>query len=438
MQKTFYAFLFLYFVSSALFAQSKINITANHPDAKFFALRETDNTEVAELGVGSIELKLDKQSQNRIKVVREGYEPLIVEYPRSIKWDKQQKVALENRLVDISVEPYDAEIYVDGRMIGTKRTYLVIGKGKFLTLEIKKNGYAPISKVYYNSPDRETPPVKDFFELKDRQVRLEVSPADATVELNGVAKGRGNTDVTVPFGECVTVNVIREGFADVTQVFCNKPADPTPPARFRAALEDRLVKITTAPGDANIEVGGKVLGVGKYDLKVPKNACVEVKVVKDGFLKYVKSYCNQTNMQEPPLNEHVEMEIDEAYTSSISTDMANVRITVPVNKSMSPENAWRTLSSIITRSFDVLETVDYNTGYLTTAWQVQNFKGTTIRTRMIVSTGGNSDEQTYVVKLVSQRADGVVNIKEDQLFSNWSRLLKRYGGIVEEIQARMQ
>ncbi|NEM98654.1 hypothetical protein [Pontibacter burrus] len=440
MQKKFYAFTLLYFVSVAVFAQSKINITANIPDAKFFLLRETDNAEVAELGVGSIELKLEKDAKNRIKIVKDGYEPLIKEYPRTVKWEKEQKVALENRMVDISVEPYDAEIFVDGRMIGTKRTNLIVGKGKFLTVEIKKTGFAPITKVYYNSPDREVPPAKDFFELKDRQVRLEVAPADAAILVNGVAKGRGNSDITVPVGECVTVTVNREGFADVTQVFCNKPdTDPAPPVRYRAALEDRLVKLTTAPADANIEVNGKIVGVGKYDLKVPKNACIELRVVKDGFIRYVKNYCNQNNMQEPPLTEFVEMVADEAYNSSISTDMANVRITIPVNKAMNPEDAWRTLSSIITRSFDVLETVDYNTGYLTTAWQVQNFNGmSTIRTRVIISSGGSSDGLTYVVKLVSQRADGVTSVKEDQLFTDWERLLKRYGSIVEELQARLQ
>ena len=440
MRKKLYALICLYFVAGAVFAQSKINISANHPDAKFFLLRDTDNTEVAELGVGSIELKLDKNSRNRIKVVKEGYEPLIKEYPKTVKWDKDQKVDLENRMVDISVEPYDAEIYVDGRMVGSKRINLIVGKGKFLTLELKKAGYAPVSKVYYNSPDREVPPVKDFFELKDRQVRLEVFPADATVSINGAAKGRGTTDVTVPAGECVTVNVHREGFADVAQVFCNKPAtDPVPPVRFRAALEDRLVKITTAPADANIEVAGKVLGVGKYDLKVPKNACVEVRVVKDGFLKYVKSYCNQPNMQEPPLTEFVEMVADGAYNSSISTDMANVRITVPVNKTIDRETAWRVLSSVITKNFDVLETVDFDTGYLTTAWQVQSFDGlSTIRTRMIVSSGGNANDLTYMVKIVSQRADGITSVKEDQMFEDWGRLLKRYGGIVEEVQARLK
>ncbi|MBF8961986.1 hypothetical protein I0P70_01905 [Pontibacter sp. FD36] len=446
MRRNLYLSFILCLLTLSTFAQSKINVASNFPDAKFFLLNDADNTRVTELGVGSIELKLNKDSRNRIAIVKEGYEPVIREFPRTMKWDKEQKVELANRLIDISVEPYDAEIYIDGRLAGTKRINLIVEKDKFLNVEVKKPGFAPQTKVYYNQKDREAPPVKDFFELKDRQVRLEVIPADASVSLNGVVSGRGNTDVSVPFGTCVTVTVTKDGFAEVVQVFCNKPStDPLPPLRSRAMLEDRLVKITSSPADANIEVAGKVVGVGKYDLKVPKNGCVEVRVTKDGFLRYIKNYCNQENMQAPEPTEFVELAVDEAYTSSISSDMANVRITIPVSKTVDPADAWRILSSIITKRFDVLETVDYNTGYLTSAWQVQNFNGANmIRTRVIVSSGGNSNDLTYVVKIVSQRHEREINtsrnisVKDDEDFKDWGRLLKRYDGLIEEIQARLQ
>jgi hypothetical protein len=446
MMRNLYVSLFFCLATLSAFAQSKIRVTANHTDAKFFLVSDTDQNQKTELGTGSVELKLNKDSRNRIEITKPGYQSVVKDYPRTSKWDKEQRVDLVNRLVDISVEPYDAEIYVDGRLAGTKRFPLIIEKDKFLNVEIRKAGFAPQSKVYYNQKDREEPPHAQHFELKDRQVRLEVIPADASVAINGVVTGRGNTDVSVPFGSCVNVTVTKDGYAEVVQVFCNKPAtDPLPPLRSRALLEDRLVKITTAPADANIEVAGKVVGVGKYDLKVPKNGCVEVRVNKDGFLRYIKSYCNQENMQAPEPTEFVELNVDEAYTSSISSDMANVRITIPVSKNVDPADAWRILSSIITKRFDVLETVDYNTGYLTSAWQVQNFNGANmIRTRVIVSSGGNSNALTYVVKIVSQRHEREnntsrdISVKDDEDFKDWGRLLKRYDGLIEEIQARLQ
>ncbi|WP_075349229.1 PEGA domain-containing protein [Algoriphagus marinus] len=420
----------------------KIQITANHSDAKFILLNDYDDTDKQELGTGTIEYKLEKDSKNRIKVTKPGFEPVIKEYNRDLKWDKDQRVSLDSRRIEISAEPYDAEIFVDGRLIGKKAIYLVIQKDRFHTVEVKKPGFAKMEKTYYNASDRETPPMKDYFQLKDREVRLEVSPADAVVSSNGISMGKGNQDIQIPLGDCVTVTVNKDGFVEYNKVFCNKESDPEPPTREIAKLEDRLVKITTNPSDAVIEIGGKRVGTGSYDLKVSKNACVEVRVSKDGFVRYVKNYCNQTNMQEPPTTDFIEMNVDEAYTSSVSSDLANVRITVPVNTIHSSEEAWRILSSIITRYFDILETVDYNTGYLTTSWQVQNFQSSIIRTRVIVSSGGNSDQLAYAIKLISQEAylDGQnqVTVKDDEKFEDWARILKKYEGLIEEVQARLQ
>jgi len=435
------ALIFLLCISIQLQAQ-KLQITANHSDAKFILLNDYDDSDKQELGSGSIEYKLNKDSKNRIKVTKVGYEPVIKEYNRDLKWDKDQNVLLDSRKVEISAEPYDAEIFVDGRLVGTKLIYLIIQKDRFHTVAVKKPGFAKIEKTYYNSPEKETPPLKDFYQLKDREVRLEVSPTDGLVTSNGISIGKGNQDIKIPFGDCVTVTVNKEGYVEYAKVFCNKEADQEPPVREVAKLEDRLVKITTNPNDAIIEIGGKRIGTGSYDLKVSRNACVEVRISKDGFVRYAKSYCNQSNMQEPPTADFIEMTVDEAYTSSVSSDLSNVRITVPVNSIHTSEESWRILSSIITRYFDILETVDFNTGYLTTSWQVQNFQSSVIRTRVIVSSGGNSDQLAYAIKLISQEAylDGQnqVTVKDDEKFSDWARILKKYEGLIQEVQARLQ
>lgn len=434
-------FTLVFFLANPAFSQ-KILLIANQSDAKITLLNDYDDSDKQELGTGTVEYKLEKDSRNRIKFSKPGYQSVIKEFNRDLKWDKEQRVSLDTRQVDITAEPFDAEIFVDGQKIGTKAIYLFIAKDRFLTVEVKKPGFQPVTKVYYNQPDRETPPFKDHFTLKDRQIRLEVLPADGTVSANAITLGRGNQDIRVPFGDCVTVTVNKEGYVNYEKVFCNKEGDPEPPIRDKAILEDRLVKITTAPNDAYIEIAGKRVGNGSYDLKIPKNACVEIRVGKDGYIQYVKNYCNQPNMQEPPLTDFLEMQVDEAYTSSVSSDLANVRITVPVKADLAPEEAWKILSSIVTGYFDILETVDYNTGYLTTSWQVQNFQSSIIRTRLIVSSGGNSDQNAYAVKLVSQEAylDGKnpVTVKDDEKFKDWARILKKYDGLIQEIQARLQ
>lgn len=442
MKNRYLLILALLLASSHFAFSQKLLLMANHSDAKFTLLNDYDDSDKQEIGTGTVELKLEKDSKNRVKISKPGYQSVIKEYNKDLKWDKEQRITLDTRQVDISAEPFDAEIFVDGRLIGTKAIFLYIAKDRFLTVEIRKPGFATVSKVYYNQPDRETPPFKDHFVLKDRQVRLEVLPADASVSTNGITLGRGNQDITIPFGDCVTTTVTKEGYVNYEKVFCNKQGDPEPPIRDKAVLEDRLVKITTAPNDAAIEISGKRVGNGSYDLKVPKNSCVEIRVTRDGFVQYTKNYCNQASMQEPPLTDFLELPVDEAYTSSVSSDLANVRITIPVRAGIAPEEAWKVLSSIITGYFDILETVDYNTGYLTTSWQVQNFMSSIIRTRVIVSTGGNTDQVAYAVKLVSQEAkvfgDEKVTVKDDEKFQDWARILKKYDGLIQEIQARLQ
>jgi len=437
------SFLFLFSLSA--FSQ-KITLLANHSDAKFTLLNDYDDSDKQELGTGSVEIKLEKDSKNRVRISKPGYQSVIKEYNKDLKWEKEQRITLDTRQVDITAEPFDAEVFVDGRMIGTKAIYLYIQKDRFLTVEVRKPGFATVTKVYYNQPDKETPPMKDHFTLKDRQVRLEVQPADANVATNGMTMGRGNQDIKIPFGDCVTTTVTKEGFVNYEKVFCNKEGDPEPPIRERAVLEDRLVKITTVPNDAVIEITGQRVGVGSYDLKIPRGRCISIVVSKDGYVKYYKDFCNQQERTVPPISEAIEMVRDQAYDNSVSSDLANVRITVPVKAGISPEESWKILSSIVTRYFDILETVDFNTGYLTTSWQVENFNSSVIRTRVIVSSGGNSDQIAYAVKLVSQVAElndptrnlKTVTVKDDEAFKDWSRIMKKYQGLIEEIQARLQ
>ncbi len=56
------------------------------------------------------------------------------------------------------------------------------------------------------------------------------------------------------------------------------------------------------------------------------------------------------------------------------------------------------------------------------------------------------NEWAYSVKLVSQAAElndpnrikEVITVKDDELFKDWSRIMIKYQGLVEEIQARLQ
>lgn len=204
---------------------------------------------------------------------------------------------------------------------------------------------------------------------------------------------------------------------------------------FTAGASKKEVRFSASEPDAKIFVDGKLMGSGQMIITIPAYACVVVKIEKTGFLTGNIEFCNKPDFTPPPKTYYYQMEKDDAYDASEATDVANVDIEIKTTKT--EIEAWRLLSQIITSYFDVIEVTDRETGYLRTAWNVQSFKQTTIRTRIIVKLG-QSDPLTYKIKLVSEHArNPQVSVKSDELFREWDRILRKYREVIHEIQTRV-
>lgn len=213
---------------------------------------------------------------------------------------------------------------------------------------------------------------------------------------------------------------------------------PESPLYDNIVMKDRVVQINTTPNDATIKMDGRQVGAGEYGIKILEGACVEVIVEKAGYVAITKNFCNQRNMQSPPVNEHVVLKEDEAYSSSIQSDQANVNFSISVGSGRSEEDAWKVMNQIVTNYFDVIEMSDKETGYVRTAWNMKNFPNNTIRTRIIVKPGNTGSSQ-YVVKIQSE-ASGAANTaaKDDEKFREWGRILNTYKDIISEMQSRLR
>jgi len=198
----------------------------------------------------------------------------------------------------------------------------------------------------------------------------------------------------------------------------------------------KKILFSTSEPDAQIYIDGKLMGSGQVEVIVLSNSCVTVRVEKIGFLIETINFCNKKGSAVPPKSYYVQMRRDDAYDASVQTDIANIDIEIKTSKD--ELDAWKLLSQIITSYFDVLEVTDRETGYLRTSWVVQSFQQNTIRSRVIVKLG-NSDPLAYKVKLVSEesRAPGT-SVKNDELFREWDRVLRKFENIQEELRSRLQ
>lgn len=194
------------------------------------------------------------------------------------------------------------------------------------------------------------------------------------------------------------------------------------------------VKISCSDENATILVNGKIVGKGSTKIKVIKGTCVNVKVSKVGFITYEKNYCKaKSNVL--PSEDFIKLEQDDAYNSSINTEIANLDISIKTD--IKNPNSWKLLNSIITSYFDVIEASDKETSYLRTAWASQKFKAGIIRTRFIVKSETNEDG--YKVKLVSEISDlQTTTSKNDEAFKEWDRVLRKYSNLISDLQARLK
>ena len=94
------------------------------------------------------------------------------------------------------------------------------------------------------------------------------------------------------------------------------------------------------------------------------------------------------------------------------------------------------MNRVVLDYFDVLETIDENTGYIRTSWVLNKFKSSNIRTRLIVKFGGNNP-LTYKVKLISEYAPPTVSIKADEQFQEWDRILRAYEPLIQDLRSRL-
>jgi len=199
----------------------------------------------------------------------------------------------------------------------------------------------------------------------------------------------------------------------------------------------KTVNVSTSQRDAKIFVDGVLMGNGQVAVLVPKTSCVTVEAKKTGYLTQKISFCNKKTSSKPPKTYYIEMARDDAFDASIQTDIANVDIEVKTNGKSEAES-WKLLSQIITNYFDVIEITDRETGYLRTAWSLKAFRQNTIRTRIIVKLASSTPLE-YKVKLVSEESGMPgTSVKSDEKYHEWDRVLRKYEGVIGEIQSRFK
>jgi hypothetical protein len=211
-----------------------------------------------------------------------------------------------------------------------------------------------------------------------------------------------------------------------------------PSVFFIQATASDKVTVTTSPQTAKIYVDGILMGTGKVAVKVSKNSCVTVDVKLDGYIQETRTYCDKKGIADPPSSEYIQLQEDEAFSSSTESNIANIDVQLNVNPTKSKEEAWKEIVGVVLEKFDDLENSDEKTGYLRTSWVGMTFKSNTIRVRFIVKQSSESP-LVYRAKFVSE-ASGKPGTpyNADEQYKAFNRILKKYDGFLDELTTKLK
>ena len=202
------------------------------------------------------------------------------------------EVDLIDRVVTVNTNLADAKIFANGAELGVQPREVVIPQGKSVTVEVKKPGFQTQQMIYYNIAGQEQPELSHFFTMENRLVQIKADPADAEIYAEHKKLGQGTADIIINKGQCVDVQVERQGFVSVKKIYCNRENAAPIPLTEEIKLKDRVITINAFPSDAKIFVNNAEQGTTPQSITITQGQSVTVEVKKPGYRTQTTTYYN--------------------------------------------------------------------------------------------------------------------------------------------------
>lgn len=199
---------------------------------------------------------------------------------------------------------------------------------------------------------------------------------------------------------------------------------------------NKEVIVTCSEMEAKIYANGEFVGTSGCKVLVKSNSVTFIKIELSGFMTISRELFNDKDHAKLDKSYHFTLFKDDKFDASVSSNIANENVSLKSN--LSEDKAWKVISEVVTTYFDILEVSDKSTGYIRTAYIAQNFKFETIRTRVIIKGSSSDSNSSYKIKIISEVSDKQnADIKNDELFKPWNRVLKKYENLVKELEDRL-
>ncbi len=207
--------------------------------------------------------------------------------------------------INIVAEPATATIYrlkvQDNSLvpIGVGNAKLKLEKGDPNTVVVRLDGFRDVRRSFPRDADYKDKNFTIF--LATRVVQLTALPYDATILVNGEAKGTKSFEVEVSEGQTTTIEVAKRGFATTKRVYRWEKGGDMPPTQDRIELVDRKVLVTSAPAGSELVSNDTKIGDGDGEFVIKRGTCGTLTARKSGWIPMEREWCNKDGLPEPPI-----------------------------------------------------------------------------------------------------------------------------------------
>lgn len=213
-----------------------------------------------------------------IEVSKDGYETYTAS--KTLTHDETLRVTLEKETVERftlyvdTVTPSNAVV----KLNGTIRKQLTVTKGTVVNIEANASGYKPYINNITVTSDRHIDIVLEEIVPNEFTYRVNPTPSDATVEINGIKQKQ----ITVAVGTSINVKVSKRGY--ITQTFVRTITKETV-ENIHLLVDTYKLIVRPNPSDAVIKIDGVIQSSKSFDFLNTSDNTIKgtIEVSKDGY-----------------------------------------------------------------------------------------------------------------------------------------------------------
>lgn len=186
--------------------------------------------------------------------------------------------------IAIAVEPADAEILINGDVIGKGKFSGLYAHGNTLNVLIRRESYVEKSiTINVEKDSGRLYKITLQAEIIEVDISIKTNPDDARIYLADRKVGQGSYKGTFEAGSSISFRVERDTYEPRT-LDIQVTADSGKLYEINLEREKREISITAAPEDAEIILSGKSIGVGSFTGKYPIGDKLSFRIVKENHV----------------------------------------------------------------------------------------------------------------------------------------------------------